>query len=367
MHAMTFFWTILVSVLLANAPVTAAERVTVTGRAAIGTDGETAARRDALEDALFLAAVAGGADVRGFEMAENSIMVGDTVLLRPSSRVLDFEILYSGRTGSFFEVQIAAHVGSVPETFCARPRTVHVYTQPVEIIVSPNAPAWLAALMPAVSQRFLDELAATPYLRIMRGASPDASLRVSADFDYMSLVTGVMHEPSSVPDGAQLLQLSWYADAEHPGANHINVELQATLGGGDRPVTRMRFESQVRHRVETPARAITVLTGKSRDAVARLIGAEIREKFRSALLDKTCEPLIVRLDGPEQGGRFTVPVGRQDGLTAQSVGFAEGDDTPWTVFRVLELGEGKSIIAPINSQKLVDGLAGRTVRFVPEG
>jgi hypothetical protein len=71
----------------------ATEMIRVTGRAAIEPRGQDAAERLALEDALYMAAMAGGAELNGFSMVENGILVGETVLLRPSSRILDFNIV----------------------------------------------------------------------------------------------------------------------------------------------------------------------------------------------------------------------------------------------------------------------------------
>jgi len=67
--------------------VAATEMIRVTGRAAIEPRGQDAAERLALEDALYMAAMAGGAELNGFSMVENGILVGETVLLRPSSRL----------------------------------------------------------------------------------------------------------------------------------------------------------------------------------------------------------------------------------------------------------------------------------------
>ena len=61
----------------------ATEMIRVTGRAAIEPRGQDAAERLALEDALYMAAMAGGAELNGFSMVENGILVGETVLLRP--------------------------------------------------------------------------------------------------------------------------------------------------------------------------------------------------------------------------------------------------------------------------------------------
>ena len=111
---------LLVASSIANAASqTSFEFTTATGRAAI-TPNVTSelARMRALEDALYLAALQGGADINGFTSVSADTSLQDHFVIRPSSKILDYTILSENKTGSQFEVIIRAAVGTLPEKKC---------------------------------------------------------------------------------------------------------------------------------------------------------------------------------------------------------------------------------------------------------
>ena len=93
-------------VLLLVPQTSVAEMVRVTGRAALEAGNDTLMRRRALEDALYQASLAGGAEVDGFSLADQGVLAGEAVLLRPSSKILDFAVLREQKASSHYEVTI---------------------------------------------------------------------------------------------------------------------------------------------------------------------------------------------------------------------------------------------------------------------
>ena len=64
---------------------------TATGRAAVTQNvTEELARMRALEDALYLAALQGGADINGFTSVSTDTSLQDHFVIRPSSKILDY-------------------------------------------------------------------------------------------------------------------------------------------------------------------------------------------------------------------------------------------------------------------------------------
>ncbi len=84
---------------------------TATGRAAVTQNvTEELARMRALEDALYLAALQGGADINGFTSVSTDTSLQDHFVIRPSSKILDYTVLSENKSDAQIEVIIRAAV-----------------------------------------------------------------------------------------------------------------------------------------------------------------------------------------------------------------------------------------------------------------
>ena len=67
--------------------------ITATGRAVIAhSDALNEAKNAALEDALYLAALSGGAKINGFSSVQADTSLDDHFVVRPSSNILDYNL-----------------------------------------------------------------------------------------------------------------------------------------------------------------------------------------------------------------------------------------------------------------------------------
>ncbi|MEC8245319.1 MAG: flagellar assembly protein T N-terminal domain-containing protein, partial [Pseudomonadota bacterium] len=83
-----------------------------TGRAVILDPAmEQEARMLALEDALYLAALEGGAKINGFSAVMSDTTLEDHFVVRPASRILDYNITNEVIDGQHYEVSIRAAIG----------------------------------------------------------------------------------------------------------------------------------------------------------------------------------------------------------------------------------------------------------------
>ncbi len=114
----------IIAMSVANAtPSSPFQFTTAIGRAAITTNvPEELARMRALEDALYLAALQGGAKINGFSAVSTDTSVQDHFVIRPSSKILDYTILSEEKTDTGVEVKIRAAVGNLPQKKCNRSR-----------------------------------------------------------------------------------------------------------------------------------------------------------------------------------------------------------------------------------------------------
>ena len=91
--------------------------VTSTGRAAIISDEQMQETRSrALEDALYSAALLGGAEIDGFSSIQAGTQLDDHFVVRPSSKIVDYDILSEQSDDLHYAITIEAAVGEVRKT-----------------------------------------------------------------------------------------------------------------------------------------------------------------------------------------------------------------------------------------------------------
>ena len=85
-----------------------------TGRAALNSPEETdLARRRALEDALYLASLEGGAKINGYSAIDSGTELTENFVVRPTTKILDYAITKEVIKETHYEVTIKAAVGNL--------------------------------------------------------------------------------------------------------------------------------------------------------------------------------------------------------------------------------------------------------------
>ena len=88
--------------------------ITATGRAVIAhSDALNEAKNSALEDALYLAALSGGAKINGFSSVQSDTSLDDHFVVRPSSNILDYNIIDEAHDDLHYQVTVQAAIGTV--------------------------------------------------------------------------------------------------------------------------------------------------------------------------------------------------------------------------------------------------------------
>ena len=87
------------------------KQIEATGRAVIVPDDIQVSRKRALEDALYLAALKGGADINGFSAITSNTVINDQSVVTATNRVIDFKIIKQEQDKDFLSIKISAIVG----------------------------------------------------------------------------------------------------------------------------------------------------------------------------------------------------------------------------------------------------------------
>ena len=87
------------------------KQVEATGRAILLENDINTSRKRALEDALYIAALRGGANINGFSAISSNTVINDHSIVKATNRVIDFKILSEEQSKEFLSIKISAVVG----------------------------------------------------------------------------------------------------------------------------------------------------------------------------------------------------------------------------------------------------------------
>ena len=87
------------------------KQVEATGRSILLPENIETSRKRALEDAIYIAALKGGADINGFSAIRSNTIINDQSDIKATNSVIDFKILSEKQDKEFLIIKISAVVG----------------------------------------------------------------------------------------------------------------------------------------------------------------------------------------------------------------------------------------------------------------
>lgn len=350
------------AVLLGRVDAAESRWIDVTGHAAISGQADTdSARRRALADALFNAAIAGGVDVRGHTAVHNAVVTSDLAIVRVLGRVLDHQILSQHQEGGLWTVTIRARVGLGGDPFCQSPRRLAVSAYAPVIEVSPHAPAWTGELAQQVAAdliRQLDNHPATDIVRITDRSLPGAGRR-DESVDYATLTQGSVRLQ---PGEMGFVPVLRFESSGNLGGPTVVLEAELQLHSPDGGVYRQPFTREVSLSQPRLLGRLGEITRKDRQAMSKALTKGLKETFTRLLDTKACSPLMATLAA--QGNSLTVPIGRKHGLSGAALAFTADRDHTTELLEIIDLGAQTATLRPLDPNLSAASLAGRPVRFV---
>lgn len=344
-------------------------RVEVVGQAvATGAASDARLRSRALQDALYQAALKGGAQVNGYSVTSNSVLTSDVLVVRPDSQILDYSILESKVTGTSARVVIQAFVGSIdPSAVCARRATLDIAVHQPQVTIAASAPAWLTTsqnITLAMLERELDGIEGVDHFQAPVLAAQRRST-IAAEFDYSALTLGVLAPRKPRAHGQVLttqISLSALQRSSLKKVLVVQIEsklLDPTLKGP--PIVRVATRELLLRRA-TPINVINANSLAPREDIFAQIGAIAAGVARSMVVERMCRSLSGKLVLSE--GKLSTHFGSQDGLTRHHLAYTQGTDTPYEILEIEVLEKNYVQLRPLDSSRKNTFFAGQTIQFM---
>ena len=369
-----YFSTIILTLLLfALNPVFSKDSVRfieTTGRAVIEDATEVVtARRRSLEDALYLAALHGGAKIKGFSSVSTDTSIQENLVVQPDSYILDYNIISEDQTDTHFIIKIRAAVGNLKSDSCENQglKSISVY-KPI-ISIHPNVPYWVQPLSSELIKAFMSSLKAE--MNINLTDFTDVSLNqselksINDEFDYTSLTSGRSRTrsgdyavvPSIIIDkSTKLVGFTTFNSLEITFLTNIYEGASYSLSSSKSKTVEALFKSS------GPWRNINLLLKSSRENIVEPILLKASEHSLDVAKDLICKKIHSRV--AINNGQIEVPLGKRHGITLSSLAVAKGDQTPFNIFRVEKVLENKSFLVPLNDSVEVNKFSGKSIQFL---
>ena len=343
--------------------------VTSTGRAAIISDEQIQETRSrALEDALYSAALLGGAEIDGFSSIQAGTQLDDHFVVRPSSKIVDYDILNEQSDDLHYAITIEAAVGEIRKTECQN-RPVNNVTMFAPVIVIDNdVPAWVSHLPTGLVKDIYDQMAKKPDVEMINKANvllDPESLTKDLRYSYKALTSGV----TKIHDGdfafSTKIEMDKIVQKEGFQEKHFVDAIIETTVFTDRD---FKETQTVTHEARVPLRNVTAL---------RFIGnatspnrSKIRSEFLNLVLRHVdgvtvamqCTPLAAIMVAQEDG--LHIPIGARQGLRDNRLAVVSNKTIPWTILRVVKTNMNSAVLKPLNRKRSLSQLSGQKVAFL---
>jgi hypothetical protein len=343
--------------------------ITATGRAVIShMDALNEAKNIALEDALYLAALSGGAKIDGFSSVQADTALDDHFVVRPSSEILDYNIIDETHDDLHYQVTVQAAVGSVEGVGCQNRAVGHVTMFAPQYSITRQVPGWLSTTPPLLVQDLYDYMASQPKLSLRNRAGTTldvAALLKDARYDYAALTSS----RPSLSDGDFAFATAIDFDATTVKGNFKQEQfLDVTVTSHIFTGSQLDSLGDVTHTVRVKlgeksiSQMLSTLATPKRAEIRSALSTTMDTHARALAETMLCLPLTAFMAKADDG--LHVSVGARQGLSPNHLAVVSGKMTPWTILRVTKADASGATLLPLNRQRKLADLHGQHVTFL---
>ena len=344
--------------------------IETTGRAIIQND-ETidSSRRRALEDALYLAALHGGAKINGFSAVNTDTSIQENLVVQPASQILDYTIISEDRSDTHFVIKIRSAVGELKEKGCENKglKSLSIYKPTIEI--DPSAPYWVNSLADELTSSVVASIKSSSDINLTNYSDipldRNKLTTVNDDYDYISLTSG--RERTQYGDYAAVSSISITERQKLVGFttyNSLVISFNTEIFEG----SSYSFSFSKNKSIEAlfsssgPWRTINLLLKSSKSNIVEPLLNAAKEHASDVTDNLVCRTInsVITV----KNGQIEVPLGKRHGIKLTALAVTKGEQTPFNILRVDKVLESKSVLIPLNNSLESNKLNGKSIQFL---
>ena len=375
-----FVWTVLMTIFLPQLAVSkvmqatgfpSVNMVTVTGRAVIQHEDTVDEARDlALEDALYYAALEGGAKIDGYSAVDETTSLQEMFIVRPTSRILDYAITNELRDETHYEVTIQAVIGDVSANGCQNRPISHVTLFKPHHTLAYDLPHWMSQIPASLSHEIANALSEQPSLRVNDARTTERPAATTPSnnfnrFDYRHLTTGRVEMRQGDVGIETHVNITYESTAELLSKTHfaiLNIDSFLSAPGSRAEAQKVSNVFKIKLGKKNLLYSLTTLNRESRESIQKLIGNAASVHAKKLAETVICAPMKAQLE--LVGDSLQVRLGTRQGLGPNHLAFTDDKTTKFKILRVSQAGDTNVVLEPLDRRQDLAELAGAEVTFL---
>ena len=375
-----FVWTVLMTIFLPQLALSkvmqatgfpSVNMVTVTGRAVIQHEDTVDEARDlALEDALYYAALEGGAKIDGYSAVDETTSLQEMFIVRPTSRILDYAITNELRDETHYEVTIQAVIGDVSANGCQNRPISHVTLFKPHHTLAYDLPHWMSQIPASLSHEIANALSEQPSLRVNDARTTERPAATTPSnnfnrFDYRHLTTGRVEMRQGDVGIETHVNITYESTAELLSKTHfaiLNIDSFLSAPGSRAEAQKVSNVFKIKLGKKNLLYSLTTLNRESRESIQKLIGNAASVHAKKLAETVICAPMKAQLE--LVGDSLQVRLGTRQGLGPNHLAFTDDKTTKFKILRVSQAGDTNVVLEPLDRRQDLAELAGAEVTFL---
>jgi len=349
------------------------KQVEATGRAILLENDINTSRKRALEDALYLAALRGGANIDGFSAVSSNTIINDHSIVKATNRVIDFKILSEEQSKEFLSIKISAVVGDDTSGQKCKKRPLNITLLKGAYNIHSNVPSQLSRYTPIWFKKIYEIISNTP--NVIASNQHNKTLEdlkkanVNSTFNYNALTKGIPFIQAgdySIVPIVYLAAMSRYSNFSN---YNFKFELNIYKGPGFKLVSKKSYDLPIKYQLDSKFQFIKNISTLNINDINREVNGYLSKSINSFLFELNCQPLEGTL--AINDGKLIVDLGKKQGLRQKQIGIIKGiniDNSMLNnssiIVHTMEVFDNYSVLLPLNENLKLANLDKMIVEFV---
>ena len=348
--------------------------VEATGRAILIEGKIDVSRKRALEDALYIAALKGGANINGFSAIGSNTIINDQAIVSAANRVIDFKIIKETQEKEFLSIKIAAIVGGDLSSKNCKVRPINISLFKGTFNVGSDVPSILSRKMSLWFNHSYDIISKTSNVNVIdyRNKLIDAVIKsnINSSFDYHALTEGVPFIQSGDYSLVPNLTLTKNNFEENNFSNYLFQISFKIYKGSDFTLLPMKtYNFPIKYNLNRKFKFLKNISTLNINSVDEMIKKQLVKVTKSIFQDLHCRPLEGKLS--LINGELKVDIGSKQGLKSKQIGIVRGLkiknsmlSNSSVILHAEFIGKNNSKLLPLNDNIKLETLDNLIVEFV---
>ena len=348
--------------------------VEATGRAILIEGKIDVSRKRALEDALYIAALKGGANINGFSAIGSNTIINDQAIVSAANRVIDFKIIKETQEKEFLSIKIAAIVGGDLSSKNCKVRPINISLFKGTFNVGSDVPSLLSRKMSLWFNHSYEIISKTSNVNVIdyRNKLIDAVIKsnINSSFDYHALTEGVPFIQSGDYSLVPNLTLTKNNFEENNFSNYLfQISFKIYKGSDFTLLPLKTYNFPIKYNLNSKFKFLKNISTLNINSVDEMIKKQLVKVTKSVFQDLHCRPLEGKLS--LINGELKVDIGSKQGLKSKQIGIVRGLkiknsmlNNSSVILHAEYIGKNNSKLLPLNDNIKLETLDNLIVEFV---